>query len=132
MQNRKNQLCAKLTNLRLAKGFSAPISVCIWNLTSENQGYIPTYSTFYIISPSQHMTGVLNHSKFWKRVVLWYVRDYWVSSAYCVYNIYGLFTFFSILKLRVQIKKDNLRYFPCSRQNDKLQSRISRNNKQIL
>ncbi len=33
------QLCAKLTNLRLAKGFSQPDSVWIWMLTSEKQGY---------------------------------------------------------------------------------------------
>ena len=42
----QSQLCAKVTNLRLVKGFSTPNSVCIWILTSENQGYIiHTYNT---------------------------------------------------------------------------------------
>ena len=33
------ELCAKLTNLRLAKWFSQPDSMWIWILTSEKQGY---------------------------------------------------------------------------------------------
>ncbi len=33
----------KLTNLGFAKGFLTPISVCIWILTPENQGYIHTH-----------------------------------------------------------------------------------------
>ena len=33
-------MCAKLTNLGLVKGFSTPISMCIWIWTSYNQCYI--------------------------------------------------------------------------------------------
>ena len=53
------QLCAKLTKIGLAKGFSPSIYVCIWILTSDNQGYIHTYT----YCPSGYLTSYINRQQ---------------------------------------------------------------------